>query len=103
MRRRAKYVPPCGEDGTMDWFKIEKGLHQGCILSPCLFNLNAEYVMRNARLDEAQAGIKIARRNINNLRYADDIALMARDGAGDPGGEPPGGAGVQGSRGGNCW
>ena len=58
--------------GTMDWFKIGKGVCQGCILSPCLFNLHAEYIMWNARLDEAQAGIKIARRNINNLRYADD-------------------------------
>ena len=62
--------------GTMDWFKIGKGVHQGCILSPCLFNLYAEYIMRNARLDEAQAGIKIARRNINNLRYADYTTLM---------------------------
>ena len=61
----------------MYWFKIGKGVHQGCILSPCLFNLNSEYVMRNARLDEAQAGIKIAVRNINNLRYADDTTLMA--------------------------
>ena len=56
--------------GTTDWFQIEKGVWQGCILSPCLFNLNAEYIMRNAGLDEAQAGIKIAWRNINNLRYA---------------------------------
>ena len=63
--------------GTTDWFQIEKGIHQGCILSPCLFNLYAEYIMRNARLDEAQAGIKIAGRNINNLRYADDTTLMA--------------------------
>ena len=63
--------------GTMDWFKIWKGVCQGCILSPCLFNLYAEYVMQNARLDEAQAGIKIAGRNINNLRYADDTTLMA--------------------------
>ena len=60
-----------------DWFQIGKGVHQGCILSPGLFNLYAEYIMRNARLDEAQAGIKIARRNINNLRYADDTTLMA--------------------------
>ena len=59
--------------GTTDWFQMGKGVHQGCILSPCLFNLYAEYIMRNAGLDEAQAGIKIARRNINNLRYADDI------------------------------
>ena len=58
--------------GTKDWFQIGKGVHQGCILSPCLFNLYAEYIMRNAGLGEAQAGIKIARRNINNLRYADD-------------------------------
>ena len=63
--------------GTMDWFQVGKGVCQGCILSPCLFNLHAEYIMRNARLDEAQAGIKIARRNINNLRYTDDITLMA--------------------------
>ena len=63
--------------GTTDWFQIGKGAHQGCILSPCLFNLYAEYIMRNAGLDEAQAGIKIARRNINNLRYADDTTLMA--------------------------
>ena len=62
---------------TMNWFQIGKGIHQGCILSPCLFNLYAEYIMQNARLDEAQAGIKIARRNINNLRYADDTTLMA--------------------------
>ena len=61
----------------MYWFQIGKGVHQGCILSPCLFNLYAEYIMQNARLDEAQAGIKIARRNINNLRYTDDITLMA--------------------------
>ena len=61
----------------MDWFQIEKGVRQGCILSPCLFNLYAEYVMQNARLDEVQAGIKIVGRNINNLRYADDITLMA--------------------------
>ena len=63
--------------GTTDWFKIGKGVCQGCILSPCLFNLYAQYIMRNAGLDEAQAGIKIARRNINNLRYADDTTLMA--------------------------
>ena len=63
--------------GTMNWFKIEKGFHQGCILSPCLFNLYAEYIMRNAGLEEIQAGIKISRRNINNLRYADNTALMA--------------------------
>ena len=65
------------EYGTADWFQIGKGVHQGSILSPCLFNLYAEYIMRNARWDEAQAGIKIARRNINNLRYADDITLIA--------------------------
>ena len=63
--------------GTTDWLQIGKGVHQGCILSPCLFNLYAEYIMRNAGLEEAQAGIKIARRNINNLRYADDTSLMA--------------------------
>src|SRR5574340_625534 len=63
--------------GTMDCFKIGKGVCQGCILSPCLFNLHAEYIMQNAGLDEAQAGIKIARRNINNLRNADDTTLMA--------------------------
>ena len=62
--------------GTTDWFQIGKGVCQGCILSPCLFNLYAEYIMRNARLDEVQAGIKIAERNINNLRYADDTTLM---------------------------
>ena len=63
--------------GTADWFQIGKGVHKGCILSPCLFNLHAEYIMRNGRLDEAQAGIKIARRNINDLRYPDETALMA--------------------------
>ena len=63
--------------GTTNWFQIGKGVHQGCILSPCLFNLYAEYIMRTARLDEAQAGIKIAGRNINNLRDADDTTLMA--------------------------
>ena len=62
---------------TTDWFQIGKGVHQGCILSPCLFNLHAEYIMRNAGLHEAQAGIKIARRNINNFRYSDDTTLMA--------------------------
>ena len=62
---------------TTDWFQIGKGVHQGCILSPCLFNLYAEYIMRNAGLEEAQAGIKIAGRNIYNLRYADDTAFMA--------------------------
>ena len=63
--------------GTTDWLQIGKGVHQGCILSPCLFNLHAEFIMRNAGLDEAQAGIKTARRYINNLRYADDTTLMA--------------------------
>ena len=63
--------------GTRDWFKIGKGVSQGCILSPCLFNLYAEYIIRNDGLDEAQAGIKTSRRNIKNLRYADDIMLMA--------------------------
>ena len=62
---------------TTDWFQIGKGVRQGCILSPCLFNLYAEFIMQNARLDEAQAGIKIPGRNINNLRYADDITLRA--------------------------
>ena len=63
--------------GTADWFQIGKGVHQGCILSPCLFNLYAEYIMRNSGLEEAQARIKISRRNVNNLRYADDTILMA--------------------------
>ena len=63
--------------GTTDWFQTKKGVHQGCILSPCLFNLYAEYIMKNAGLNEAQAGIKTVRRNINNLRYADDTTLMA--------------------------
>ena len=63
--------------GTMDWFQTGKGVRQGCILLPCLFNLYAEYIMRNTGLDEAQAGIKIARRNINNLSYADNTTLMA--------------------------
>ena len=63
--------------GTTDWFQIGKRVRRGCILSPCLFNLYAEYIMRNAGLDQAQAGIKIARKNINNLRYADDTNLMA--------------------------
>ena len=65
------------EHGPTDWFPIGKGVRQGCILSPCLFNLYAEYIMRNAGLEEAQAGIKIARRNISDLRYADDTTLMA--------------------------
>ena len=63
--------------GTTDWFQRGKGVHQGCILSPCLFNLYTEYIMRNAGLEEAQAGIKFAGRNINNLRYADDTTIMA--------------------------
>ena len=62
--------------GTTDWFQIGKGICQGCVLSPCLFNLCAEYIMRNTGLDEAQAGVKIAKRNMNNLRYADDTTLM---------------------------
>ena len=62
---------------TVDWLKMGKGVHQGCILSPCLFNFYAEYILRNSGLEEAQAGIKIAGRNINNLRYADDTTLMA--------------------------
>ena len=65
--------------GTMDWFKIGKGVHQGCILSPCLFNLFAEYIMQNAGMDETQAEIKIAQRNINSLRYTDDTSLMAEN------------------------
>ena len=63
--------------GTVDWLQIGKEVHQGCMLSPCLFNLYVEYIMQNARLDEAQAGIKTAGRNINNPRYSDDITLMA--------------------------
>ena len=63
--------------GIIDWFQIGKGVRQGCILSPCFFNLYAEYIIRNTGLDEAQAGIKIAGRNINNLRYVDDTTLMA--------------------------
>ena len=63
--------------GTTDWFKIGKGVHKSCILSPCLFNFYAEYIMRNAGLEEAHTGIKIAGRNLNNLRYADDTTLMA--------------------------
>ena len=66
------------EHGTTDWFQIGKGVCQDCILSPCLFNLNAEYIMKNTWLEEAQAGIKVTRRNINNLRYADDTTLMAK-------------------------
>ena len=63
--------------GTTDWFQIGRGVHQGCMLSPCLFNIYADYIMRNVGLEETQAGIKIAKRNINHLRYADDITLMA--------------------------
>ena len=63
--------------GTTDWFQIGKGVHQGCILSPCLFNFYAEYIKRNTRLEEAQAGVKIGGRNINNFRYADDTTFMA--------------------------
>ena len=65
------------DNGTTDWFQIGKGVRQGCILSPCLFNLYAEYIMRHSGLDEAQVGIKVTRRNINNLRYADDTTCMA--------------------------
>ena len=64
--------------GTTDWFQVGEGVRQGCILSPCLFNLYAHYIMQNARMDESQAGIKIARRNINNLRYTDDATLDGR-------------------------
>ena len=70
--------------GTTGWFQIRKGVCEGCLLSPCLFNLYAEYIMQNSGLDEAQAGIKIARRNINNLRYADDTTLMAERGNKEP-------------------
>ena len=73
--------------GTVDWFQIGKGVCQGCVLSFCLFNLYAEYIMQNARLDEAQAGIKIARRNVSNLRYADNITLYGRKHKGSK--EPP--------------
>ena len=72
------------EHGTTDWFQIGKRVRQGCILSPCLFNLYAEYIMRNSELEETQAGIKIAGRNINNLRYADDTTLMAERGTKKP-------------------
>ena len=72
------------ERGTTDWLQIRKGVCQSCILSPCLFTLYAEYIMRNPGLDEAQAGIKIAGRNINNLRYADDTTLMAERGTKEP-------------------
>ena len=77
MRKQAeKQQLALSMERQMDWFKIEKGVHQGCILSPCLFKLYAEYIVRNAGLDGAQTGIKIARRNINNLRYADDTTLI---------------------------
>ena len=69
--------------GTTDWFQIGKGVHQGCTFSPCLFKSYAEYIMRNAGLEEAQAGIKFAGRNINNLRYADDTTLMAKSERGE--------------------
>ena len=71
------YIYSLSGHGTTDWFQIRKGVRRGCILSPCLFNLYAEYIMRNAMLEEAQAGIKIAGRNINNIRYADDTTLVA--------------------------
>ena len=84
MTGKDQLLPNAGQEaiirtghGTTDWFQIGKGVHQGCTLSPCLFNLYAEYIMRNAGLEEAQAGIKIARRNINNLSYADYNTLMA--------------------------
>ena len=77
--------------GTTDWFKIEKGVQQGCLLSPCLFNLYTERIMRNAGLDELEAGIKTGRRNINNLRYADDTTLMAENEKEEPLDESEGG------------
>ena len=78
MRKQAeKQQLALSMERQMDWFKIEKGVHQGCILSPCLFNLYAEYIMRNAGLEEIQAGIKVTGRNITNLRYTDDTILMA--------------------------
>ena len=70
------FLPSCHLHGTTDWFQIGKGVQQGCILSACLFNLYAEYIMRNARLDEAQTGINMAKRNINNLTYTYDTTLM---------------------------
>ena len=73
----AQEAPVKTRHGRTDWFQIGKGVHQGCILSPCLFNIYAEYIVQNARLDEAQAGIKIAGRNINNLRYAEDTTFIA--------------------------
>ena len=75
--RVLEWVAIAFSSGTTDWFQIGKGVHQGCILSPCLFNFFADYIMRNTGLDEAQAGIKIAGRNMNNLRYAVDTTLMA--------------------------
>ena len=72
------------EHGTMHWFKTGKGIQQGCILSPCLFNIYAEYITQNARLDEAQVGMKVEGRNINNLRYADDTTLMVQRGIKEP-------------------
>ena len=79
MQVKKQQLEPDMERSSMErtWFQTGKGVRQGCILSPCLFNLYAEYIMKNARLDEAQAGIRIARRNINNLRYADDTTIMA--------------------------
>ena len=77
MQVKKEQLEPEQQTGSIDWFNIGKGVRQGCILSFCLFNLYAEYIMRNAGLNEAQAGIKIGGRNINNLRYADDITLMA--------------------------
>ena len=76
MQVKKQQIEPDMEQQT-DWFKIGKGVNKGCVLSPCLFNLYAEHFMRNAGLDEAQAGIKIARRNINNISYTDDTTLMA--------------------------
>ena len=76
MQVKKQQLEPDMEQRT-DWFQIGKGVNKGCVLSPCLFNLYAEHIMRNAGLDEAQAGIKIARRNINNIRYTDDTTLMA--------------------------
>ena len=77
MQVKKQQLEPDMEHGTIDWFQIVKGVHQGCMLSPCLFKLYVEYLMQNARLDEAQAGIKLSGRNINKLRYADDTTLMA--------------------------
>ena len=77
VKKQLDQFPVRNEHGTTDWFQTGKGVHQGCILSPCLFNFYAEYIKWDARLDEAQAGIKIAGRNVNNLRYADDTTLMA--------------------------